>query len=164
MKFVPRGPMTRYYVSIGSGNGLAVNSWRAITWTNGDCSRMHMGQVMEVRLSCYLVLLSNDSKTRLQDSRTSMTWPVCPQLQWVINCSLKKIIVNVICKMVTISFRPQCVNTIIDCEYVMKNTKIYIPAWQILLLKHPFLSSQFSLKNSFCHSSLTIIYPFAQLV
>ena len=29
-----------------------------------------MGLLMEVRLSCYLVWLSNDSKTRLQDSRT----------------------------------------------------------------------------------------------
>ena len=36
-----------------------------------------MGEVMKVWLSCYLVLLSNDSKTRLQDSRTFVTWPRC---------------------------------------------------------------------------------------
>ena len=37
---------------------------------------IHMGQVMRVWLSCYLVLLSNDSKTRKQDSRTFVTWPI----------------------------------------------------------------------------------------
>ena len=37
----------------------------------------HMGQVTELWLSCYLVLLSNDSKTRQQDSRSSVTWPIC---------------------------------------------------------------------------------------
>ena len=36
---------------------------------------LHLGQVMKVRLSCYLVLLSFDSKTRLQDSCTSAAWP-----------------------------------------------------------------------------------------
>ena len=36
----------------------------------------HMGQVMELWLSCYLVLLSIDSKTRQQDSRSSVTWPI----------------------------------------------------------------------------------------
>ena len=36
-----------------------------------------MGQVTKVRLSCYLVLLSNDSKTRYQDSHTFVTWPIC---------------------------------------------------------------------------------------
>ena len=36
----------------------------------------HMGQVTKVRLSCYLVLLSNDSKTRQQDSPTFMSWPI----------------------------------------------------------------------------------------
>ena len=35
-----------------------------------------MGQVTKVRLSCYLVLLSNDSKTKQQDSRSFMTWPI----------------------------------------------------------------------------------------
>ena len=29
-----------------------------------QCDSMYMGQVMEVQLSCYLILLSNDSKTR----------------------------------------------------------------------------------------------------
>ena len=38
--------------------------------------RMYMGQVTEVQLSCYLVLLSNDSKTRYQDSHTFVTWPI----------------------------------------------------------------------------------------
>ena len=31
---------------------------------------------MELRLSCYLVLLSIDSKTRQQDSHSSVTWPI----------------------------------------------------------------------------------------
>ena len=39
------------------------------------CIVHHMGQVTKVRLSCYLVLLSVDSKTREQDSRTFVTWP-----------------------------------------------------------------------------------------
>ena len=35
----------------------------------------YMGQVMEAQLSCYMVLLSTDSKTRQQDRHTSvMTW------------------------------------------------------------------------------------------
>ena len=37
----------------------------------------YMGQVMKLRLSCYLVLLSIDSKTRLQDSHSLVTWPIC---------------------------------------------------------------------------------------
>ena len=36
-----------------------------------------MDQVTKMRLSCYLVLLSADSKTRQQDSCTFMTWPRC---------------------------------------------------------------------------------------
>ena len=36
-----------------------------------------MGLVMEVWLSCYLVLLLVDSKTRWQDSHSFMTQPVC---------------------------------------------------------------------------------------
>ena len=35
-----------------------------------------MGQVPKLRLSCYLVLLSIDSKTRLQDSHSFGTWPI----------------------------------------------------------------------------------------
>ena len=35
-----------------------------------------MGQVTNVRLSCYLVLLSFDSKNRKQDSHTFVTWPI----------------------------------------------------------------------------------------
>ena len=35
-----------------------------------------MGQVTELQLSCYLVLLSADSKTRKQDNRTFVTWPI----------------------------------------------------------------------------------------
>ena len=35
-----------------------------------------MGQVTNLRLSCYLVLLSIDSKTRWQDSRSFVTWPI----------------------------------------------------------------------------------------
>ena len=34
---------------------------------------LYIGQITNVRLSCYLVLLSNDSK---QDSRTFVTWPI----------------------------------------------------------------------------------------
>ena len=37
---------------------------------------LHMGLVTELRLSCYLVLLSIDSKTRWQDSRSFVTWPI----------------------------------------------------------------------------------------
>ena len=35
-----------------------------------------MGQVTKVQLSCYLVLRSNNSKIREQDSRTFVTWPI----------------------------------------------------------------------------------------
>ena len=35
-----------------------------------------MGQVTKLWLSCYLVLLSTDSKTRYQDRHSSMTWPI----------------------------------------------------------------------------------------
>ena len=35
-----------------------------------------MGQVSKVRLSCYLLLLSNDSKTRWQDRPTFVTRPI----------------------------------------------------------------------------------------
>ena len=37
---------------------------------------IYMSQVTELWLSCYLVLLSIDSKTRWQDSRSSVTWPI----------------------------------------------------------------------------------------
>ena len=39
-----------------------------------------MGQVTELWLSCYLVLLSIDSKTRWEDSHSSVTLPIlyCP--------------------------------------------------------------------------------------
>ena len=37
---------------------------------------IYMGQVMELWLSCYLVLLSIESKTRQQDSHSSMAWPI----------------------------------------------------------------------------------------
>ena len=40
-------------------------------------SNVHISQVTKVRLSCYLDLLSVDSKTRYKDSRTFMTWPIC---------------------------------------------------------------------------------------
>ena len=40
-----------------------------------------MGQVMKVRLSCYLILLSIDGKIREQDSCTSMTWPIWSLIQ-----------------------------------------------------------------------------------
>ena len=44
-----------------------------------------MGQVTELRLSYYLVLLSVDSKTRQQDSCSSMTWPIfSSQLKWFV--------------------------------------------------------------------------------
>ena len=38
--------------------------------------KIYMGQVTELWLSCYLVLLSIHSKTRWQDSRSFMTWPI----------------------------------------------------------------------------------------
>ena len=37
---------------------------------------MHIGQVTKVGLSCYLVLLSFDRKTRYQDRRAFVTWPI----------------------------------------------------------------------------------------
>ena len=37
------------------------------------CRNLHLGQVSKVRLSCYLVLLSNDSKTRYKTG--SPLWP-----------------------------------------------------------------------------------------
>ena len=42
------------------------------------CERTFMGQVTELWLSCYLVLLSSDSKTRWQDSGSFVTWPISP--------------------------------------------------------------------------------------
>ena len=42
-----------------------------------------MGQVRELWLSCYLVLLSIDSKTRKQDNHSSVTWP-----KWYLICYL----------------------------------------------------------------------------
>ena len=39
----------------------------------------NMGQVTKLWLSCYLVLLSIDSKTRQQDSRSFVTWPIFKQ-------------------------------------------------------------------------------------
>ena len=38
--------------------------------------KAHMGQVTKLPLSCYLVLLSIDSKTRKQDSHSVVTWPI----------------------------------------------------------------------------------------
>ena len=40
-----------------------------------------MGQVTKLWLSCYLVLLSVDSKTREQDSHSFVTWPIFWNLQ-----------------------------------------------------------------------------------
>ena len=60
--------MTEILVNIGSGN-----SWwhKTITWTNADLASIglcgnyfYMGEVTELRLSSYLVLLSIDSKAR----------------------------------------------------------------------------------------------------
>ena len=48
------------------------------------CGLVNMGQVTELWLSCYLVLLSIDSKTRKQDSCSSVTWPIS---SWtLVNC------------------------------------------------------------------------------
>ena len=54
---------------------------------------IYMGQVTKVRLSCYLVLLSFDSKTMQQNSRSSVTWPIfglMNAMTWypIIYCSL----------------------------------------------------------------------------
>ena len=48
-------------IRIGFGNRLVFNMYQA---TTGADDEDNMGQVTEVRLSCYLVLLSIDSKTR----------------------------------------------------------------------------------------------------
>ena len=52
---------------------------------------MDMGQVTELWLSCYLVLLSIDSKTRLQDSRSFVTW-----LMYLFLYNIESCLVNVI--------------------------------------------------------------------
>ena len=49
-----------------------------------ETSWLYMGQVMKVCLSCYLVLLSNDSKTRKQDRPTFVTWPKCTETRVII--------------------------------------------------------------------------------
>ena len=51
---------------------------------------IYMGQITEVRLSCYLVLLSVDSKTRKQDSLTS--WPVSYIYIYVIDMNHRELI------------------------------------------------------------------------
>ena len=50
---------------------------------------MHLGQFTKVRLSCYLVLLSVDTKTRWQDSRTLVICFVIGPT-WHINKKCKK--------------------------------------------------------------------------
>ena len=40
--------------------------------------------ITKVCLSCYLVLLSNDSKTRKQDRPTFVTWPKCTETRVII--------------------------------------------------------------------------------
>ena len=64
MKFVPEGSIANKII-IGSGDGLVPNRQQAIIWTNDDQDQWrHMGQVTKLWLSCYLVLLSIDSKSR----------------------------------------------------------------------------------------------------
>ena len=47
---------------------------------------LYMGQVTKVWLSCYLVLLSFDGKTRQHDSHTSVTWPIYIHIcTWIVN-------------------------------------------------------------------------------
>ena len=84
------GPETHVCTSklttIGSDNGLSLGQCQAIIWTNAGIlfiensgtslseilseinkfsfKKMHLVQVMKLWLSCYLVLLSTDSKTR----------------------------------------------------------------------------------------------------
>ena len=43
----------------------------------------YVGQVTKKWLSCYLVLLSIDSKTRLQDSPSFVTWPMYCKVWWL---------------------------------------------------------------------------------
>ena len=47
-----------------------------IPWVTGIKLIDDMGQVTQVCLSCYRVLLSNDSKTRSQDRPNFVTWPI----------------------------------------------------------------------------------------
>ena len=49
-----------------------------------------MGQVTKVGLSCYLVLLSFDSKTRWQDRCTFVTWPICDIFLWIIKITVHR--------------------------------------------------------------------------
>ena len=61
----------------------------SITIRDVSSEHFNMGQVTELWLSCYLVLLSVDSKTRKHDSRSFVTWPICSFLQllfYLINC------------------------------------------------------------------------------
>ena len=52
-----------------------IQSWTSNVFIDIDCDGkcMYMGQVIKVRLSCYLVLLSHDSKTRLQGMGSFVT-------------------------------------------------------------------------------------------
>ena len=52
-----------------------------ITSLDNTCaftSNQYMGPVTKLRLSCYLVLLSIDSKTRQQDNHSCVTGPIYP--------------------------------------------------------------------------------------
>ena len=56
-KLTEFGPINRNS-ALDSSNGLLLHKLQAIAWTND------MGQVTKLRPSCYMVLLSIDSKTR----------------------------------------------------------------------------------------------------
>ena len=63
-----------FYPGLVNSNKLTDGSEWSDTSITVTCL---MGQVTKLWLSCYLVLLSIDSKTRQQDSRSFVTWPIC---------------------------------------------------------------------------------------
>ena len=46
----------------------------------------------KVRLSCFLVLLSNDRKTRKQDRCTFLTWPICGLIFTLCHCRHQRVL------------------------------------------------------------------------
>ena len=55
---------------------LNENCWTLLIFLLQQHENIDMGSVTKLRLSCYLVLLSIDSKTRQQDSHSFVIWPI----------------------------------------------------------------------------------------
>ena len=59
----------------------------SMTWSCNTSDNLQTGQIRKMGLSCYLVLLSFDSKTRWQDKPTFVAWPRCWRLEVDGTCS-----------------------------------------------------------------------------